>query len=183
MSTLAVILFLFGLLGFVACIVLLVMAVIKRKPKKILLKGLLACLIVCLVGVFFEAAAEAPSGTAASGVSASMSSAAPSVDAAEVFSSTPESSEEGSLGIDSNESENQEKKEPTETTPTETQQPEQEPVETPQEPQDTEEMVWIPTNGGTKYHTNSSCSKMKNPQEVTISQAKSRGFTPCGRCY
>lgn len=45
------------------------------------------------------------------------------------------------------------------------------------------EMVWIPTNGGTKYHRKSSCSKMKNPEEVTKSEAISRGFTPCGRCY
>lgn len=46
-----------------------------------------------------------------------------------------------------------------------------------------EEMVWIPTNGGTKFHSRSSCSNMSNPQEVTISQAKSRGFTPCKKCH
>lgn len=45
------------------------------------------------------------------------------------------------------------------------------------------EMVWIPTNGGTKYHSKSSCSKMKNPEYVTKSEAISRGFSPCGRCY
>ncbi len=67
--------------------------------------------------------------------------------------------------------------------PDETEQPEQTPTETPQEAQDTEERVWIPTNGGSKYHSNPSCSKMKNPQEVTISQAQSRGFTACKRCY
>ncbi len=67
--------------------------------------------------------------------------------------------------------------------PAEPEQPEQTPTETPQETQDTEERVWIPTNGGSKYHSNPSCSKMKNPQEVTISQAQSRGFTACKRCY
>ena len=67
--------------------------------------------------------------------------------------------------------------------PAETEQPEQTATETPQEAQDTEERVWIPTNGGSKYHSNPSCSKMKNPQEVTISQAQSRGFTACKRCY
>lgn len=67
--------------------------------------------------------------------------------------------------------------------PAETEQPEQTPTETPQKAQDTEERVWIPTNGGSKYHSNPSCSKMKNPQEVTISQAQSRGFTACKRCY
>lgn len=46
-----------------------------------------------------------------------------------------------------------------------------------------EEMVWVPTKGGRRYHSRSSCSNMSNPQEVTISQAKSRGFTPCKKCY
>lgn len=43
--------------------------------------------------------------------------------------------------------------------------------------------VWIPTNGGTKYHTNSTCSKMKNPIKVTKKEAVNQGFGPCGRCY
>ncbi len=51
----------------------------------------------------------------------------------------------------------------------------------PTEP--TEEMVWIPTGGGTKYHSKASCSNMDNPSHVTISQAIARGFTPCKRCY
>lgn len=51
----------------------------------------------------------------------------------------------------------------------------------PVQPQ--EEMVWIPTNGGTKYHSRSSCSNMDNPQQVTVSQAESRGFTPCKKCH
>lgn len=45
------------------------------------------------------------------------------------------------------------------------------------------EMVWIPTNGGEKYHTHSSCSKMENPKQVTKEEAVRQGFTPCGRCY
>lgn len=51
----------------------------------------------------------------------------------------------------------------------------------PTEP--TEEMVWIPTHGGTKYHSRASCSNMDNPSHVPISQAIARGFTPCKRCY
>ena len=43
--------------------------------------------------------------------------------------------------------------------------------------------VWIPTNGGKKYHKSASCSNMKNPEEVTKSEAESRGFEPCKRCY
>lgn len=43
--------------------------------------------------------------------------------------------------------------------------------------------VWIPTNGGKKYHKSASCSNMKNPEEVTKSEAESRGFTPCKKCY
>lgn len=51
----------------------------------------------------------------------------------------------------------------------------------PTEP--TEEMVWIPTGGGTKYHIRESCSNMKNPSHVPLSTAISRGFTPCKKCY
>lgn len=45
------------------------------------------------------------------------------------------------------------------------------------------QMVWIPTNGGKKYHSYSTCSSMDNPAQVTIDEAQSRGFTPCKRCY
>lgn len=44
-------------------------------------------------------------------------------------------------------------------------------------------LVWIPTNGGTKYHSKSTCSKMIDPKQVTKSEAVSSGFDPCGRCY
>ena len=46
-----------------------------------------------------------------------------------------------------------------------------------------EVMVWIPTNGGTKYHSKSTCSQMENPDYVTKSEAENLGFGPCGRCY
>ncbi len=46
-----------------------------------------------------------------------------------------------------------------------------------------ETMVWIPTNGGTKYHTHAGCSNMEDPEQVTKSEAESRGFTPCKRCH
>lgn len=57
--------------------------------------------------------------------------------------------------------------------------PETEPVAT--EPE--EEMVWIPTGGGTKYHSRSSCSNMDNPSLVPLSEAIARGFTACKRCH
>lgn len=46
-----------------------------------------------------------------------------------------------------------------------------------------EAMVWIPTKGGTKYHTYAGCSNMKDPEQVTQSEAESRGFTPCKKCH
>ena len=52
--------------------------------------------------------------------------------------------------------------------------------EAQQEPQ--EQMVWIPQSGS-KYHSNSSCSGMNNPTQVTISEAQSRGYEPCKKCY
>ena len=44
-------------------------------------------------------------------------------------------------------------------------------------------MVWIPTNGGHRYHSKSSCSGMIDPECVPLDQAEALGFTPCGRCY
>lgn len=46
-----------------------------------------------------------------------------------------------------------------------------------------ENMVWIPTNGGTKYHKKETCSKMQNPMNVSIEQAIMNGYEPCGKCY
>ncbi len=43
-------------------------------------------------------------------------------------------------------------------------------------------MVWIP-NSGSKYHTHAGCSNMKNPRQVTLSEAQALGFTPCKKCY
>ncbi len=36
----------------------------------------------------------------------------------------------------------------------------------------TEQMVWVPTHGGKKYHSKSTCSNMKDPEKVTLSTAK-----------
>ena len=47
----------------------------------------------------------------------------------------------------------------------------------------TEEMVWVPTHGGKKYHKKSTCSGMKDPEKVPLSEAKEEGFTACKRCY
>ena len=44
-------------------------------------------------------------------------------------------------------------------------------------------LVWIPTNGGKKYHSHSGCSNMKNPNQVTKATAEANGFTPCAKCY
>lgn len=46
----------------------------------------------------------------------------------------------------------------------------------------TEEQVWIPSSGS-KYHSNSSCSNMKNPRQVSKSEAESMGYSPCKRCH
>lgn len=44
--------------------------------------------------------------------------------------------------------------------------------------------VWI-CDTGKRYHTHKDCSKMKKPYQVTIGEAESRGYTPCGKkgCY
>lgn len=62
--------------------------------------------------------------------------------------------------------------------------PEPEPDAAAQTPtQSTAAMVWIPTNGGTKYHRRASCSSMIDPEQVTQEEAERRGFTACKRCY
>ena len=45
-----------------------------------------------------------------------------------------------------------------------------------------ETMVWIPKSGS-KYHTYSSCSNMKNPTQVTEEEAEAMGYEPCKRCH
>lgn len=43
-------------------------------------------------------------------------------------------------------------------------------------------MVWV-TSSGKKYHKHSSCSNMKNPSQMSESDARSRGYTACKKCY
>ena len=65
-------------------------------------------------------------------------------------------------------------------TPEPTPSPTQSPSPTPES---AAEMVWIPVNGGTKYHSIASCSGMIDPECVTVSEAIGRGFEPCKRCW
>lgn len=44
-------------------------------------------------------------------------------------------------------------------------------------------MVWIPTRGGTKYHSNAGCSGMIDPIQVPLDEALAQGFEPCKRCH
>lgn len=43
--------------------------------------------------------------------------------------------------------------------------------------------VWIPQNGGSKYHSRSSCSGMDNPTQVAVSDAINAGYSKCGKCW
>lgn len=43
-------------------------------------------------------------------------------------------------------------------------------------------MVWIPQSGS-KYHSNSGCSNMKNPSQVPLERAIANGYTACKKCY
>lgn len=45
-----------------------------------------------------------------------------------------------------------------------------------------EEKVWI-SKTGKKYHSNPNCGNMKNPSQVTITQAKEQNRTPCSNCW
>lgn len=45
-----------------------------------------------------------------------------------------------------------------------------------------EQQVWIPSHGGTKYHSKASCSSMIDPVQITLKEAQERGYEACGRC-
>ncbi len=42
--------------------------------------------------------------------------------------------------------------------------------------------VWI-SGSGKKYHSHASCSNMKNPRQVSLSEAIAMGRTACSKCY
>lgn len=42
--------------------------------------------------------------------------------------------------------------------------------------------VWI-TSTGKKYHSRSTCSNMKKPQKISLSKAKSLGYSVCKKCF
>ena len=42
---------------------------------------------------------------------------------------------------------------------------------------------WVPRNGGTKYHSKSSCSQMVDPIYTTVDTAAACGFEACKRCH
>lgn len=56
-------------------------------------------------------------------------------------------------------------------------------VSVPKEEETVGNLVWVPTNGGKRYHSYSGCSNMKDPMQVTVETAIANGYTPCGRCH
>lgn len=44
-------------------------------------------------------------------------------------------------------------------------------------------LVWVPTNGGKKYHSKPTCSGMIDPIQVTLEHAEENGYTACNRCH
>ncbi len=46
----------------------------------------------------------------------------------------------------------------------------------------TSNVVWV-SQSGSKYHSSPSCSGMKNPAQLSLSEAQSQGYTPCKRCH
>ncbi|MBE7021557.1 MAG: hypothetical protein E7411_09025 [Ruminococcaceae bacterium] len=43
--------------------------------------------------------------------------------------------------------------------------------------------VWIPTDGGKKYHSRSNCSGMDNPTQIDAEDAIQQGYSKCGKCW
>lgn len=71
-----------------------------------------------------------------------------------------------------------------ESTPEPTAEPTPEPTpETEPAKQSTSQQVYIAGSGsGKKYHRDPSCSRMKNPVQISIEEAQSRGYTSCSKC-
>lgn len=67
--------------------------------------------------------------------------------------------------------------------PTLTPIPTKEPTSTPiVSSEKTDYTVWI-SGTGSKYHSNSNCSNMSSPTEISLSDAKAMGYEPCDKCY
>lgn len=45
------------------------------------------------------------------------------------------------------------------------------------------DLVWVPVNGGTKYHSKAGCSNMIEPIQVSEDTALNNGYSPCKRCH
>ena len=56
-------------------------------------------------------------------------------------------------------------------------------VTVPQQEETGVNLVWVPTNRGTKYHSYAGCSGMKDPIQVTLETAIKNGYTACKRCH
>ena len=56
------------------------------------------------------------------------------------------------------------------------------PIQAQNQEESKTQMVWIPKTGK-KYHASASCSGMKDPSRVTITQAKNMGYTACKKCW
>ena len=55
-------------------------------------------------------------------------------------------------------------------------------ITAPQQDNYGSDSVWIP-GSGKKYHSTPSCSNMKSPSTVSLSEAISMGYEPCKRCH
>jgi peptidoglycan hydrolase-like protein with peptidoglycan-binding domain len=42
--------------------------------------------------------------------------------------------------------------------------------------------VWVPTDGGTRFHTRVDCSGMTYARKLSLRNALALGFEPCSRC-
>ncbi len=56
-------------------------------------------------------------------------------------------------------------------------------VTVPEQEETEGNLVWVPVNGGTRYHCKATCSGMDNPMQVTVETAEANGYTPCKKCY
>ena len=52
----------------------------------------------------------------------------------------------------------------------------------PLDSSEADHIVWVPTDGGKKSHSNPYCSGMYDPRKISVDNATALGIEPCKRC-
>ena len=151
----------------------------KRKSAAILL---LLCMMLCLVGCVLE---ESATETTSFSYITSSKSETPNTESKNTNTeSTIQNKDEAGTSKPTTDDDSDKTSSTSSKKPSQQQTESKSPSITIPEKEETgKNLVWVPVNGGKKYHKKSSCSNMKDPMQVTKETAIENGYGPCGKCY